>query len=267
MRKVNGLPGYAELNRSWRLAATAICFVTFGVGGLIVAAVVFPVISLVSGTNAVRQHRTRAVVGITFRAFLWLMRVLGVANFDIEAGAREKLSSEHGTVVVANHPTLIDVIFLLGYVDQSNCVVKAALWKNPFLGLGVRSAGYIPNSDLETLMLECERTLRAGECLIVFPEATRTVPGQPIRLQRGAASIAVRAGAPVRIVHFKCEPPTLSKSDPWYRIPKTKPCYSMKVGGSLHARDFGREGEPYGVAARRLTRALHDELSRDVFAG
>ena len=40
----------------------------------------------------------------------------------------------------------------------------------------------------------------------------------------------------------------------------------MKVGVSLRARDFSRHGEHCGVAARRLTDAIRDELAKDVFS-
>src|SRR5690606_13465112 len=101
----------------------------------------------------------------------------------------------------------------------------------------------------------------------VFPEATRTVPGQPIRLQRGAATIAVRTGAPMRVVHFSCEPRLLAKGDPWYRVPERPPCFTIRVGGSVRARDVLEIGGGRGVAVRRLTRILQQELSKETLAG
>ncbi len=255
------------LDRGWRLAGTAVLFAVFGIGGMAAGLTAFPAIALLSRDPKIRTRRARAFVRSTFRSFLWLMKTLRVARFDIEAGAAGVAGAERGTVVVANHPTLLDVVILLAHIDQANCVVKAALWRNPFLCWGVRAASYVPNDDLETLMGSCERALRDGQTLIVFPEATRTVPGRPIRLQRGAAAIALRANAHLRIVHLGCEPPTLSKNVPWYRIPARQPCFSMRIGGNVRARDYVRPGEHLGVATRRLTRFLQAELSRDVFAG
>ena len=103
--------------------------------------------------------------------------------------------------------------------------------------------------------------------LIVFPEATRSVPGEPMRLQRGAAQIALEADAALEIVHFSCKPVFLSKRDPWYRVPPVRPCLAARVGASLRARDFQRSGETRSVAARHLTLALEHELSRGIHLG
>jgi 1-acyl-sn-glycerol-3-phosphate acyltransferase len=252
------------LNRSWRLIATAFLFAIFGVGGLIVGVTAFPAIFVFSRDRVVTRRKARAVIGASFRAFLWLMKSLGVARFDVDPATWQRLSEVRRAIVVANHPTLIDVVFLIAYIDQVNCVVKSALWSNPFLRWGVQAAGYIRNDNLESMIAACKAALTAGERLIVFPEATRSVPGQPMRLQRGAASIALRADATLELVHIRCEPLILSKRKPWYSIPRKQPCITVRQGVSLSARDFQRLGEPVGVAARHLTAVLKAELSKDI---
>lgn len=240
-------------------------FTVFAAGGLVVGVTAFPLIALVSRDEKVRTRRARAMVQRSFAAFLGLMKATRVARFAIEPGAARQLSDEHGTIIVANHPTLLDVVMLLAHTEQANCVVKAQLWRNPFLRWGVRAANYIPNDDLDTLMSLCERALGKGEVLIVFPEATRTLPGRPIVLQRGAAQIALRAQASLRIVHIKCDPPTLSKGEPWYRVPASQPCFSLKVNGTLKARDYLQRGSNLSLAARHLTQDLQVKLSEDPF--
>jgi 1-acyl-sn-glycerol-3-phosphate acyltransferase len=252
------------MGRSWRLVATAASFVVFGAGGLIVNGLILSAIAVVCRDSMRRQRSARACIASSFRLFLGFMRFLRLVKFDIDVEAMKNLADERGTIVVANHPTLIDVVVLLAYVDQATCVVKEAVWRNPLLSWGVRIAGYIPNSDPQALIAACERSLQRNETLIIFPEATRTVPGTPLRLQRGAANIALRTNTALRLVHFKCEPTLLPKGDPWYRIPEQQPCFAMRVGGSVRARDFLRDGENISVAARRLTRALQEEFSKEI---
>src|SRR3546814_3505509 len=51
------------------------------------------------------------------------------------------------------------------------------------------------SSDLPNVLIAaCVKTLQDGRRLVVFPEGTRTVPGLPMKLKRGAASIIVRSG-------------------------------------------------------------------------
>ncbi len=251
------------MGRSWRLLATAASFAVFGVGALVATALCIT-ITVASRDAAARQRRTRACIRSSFWFFLRFTALLRVVKIDIDEDTLKTLAAERGTVVVANHPTYIDALVLLAHIDQANCVVKQALWRNPLLSWGLRAARYIPNDDPIELLRACDLALQRGETLIVFPEATRTVPGEPLRLQRGAANIALRSAAHIRLVHFRCEPRFLAKGDPWYRVPDRRPCLAMRVGGSLRARDYLENEKNMNVAARRLTRLLQRELSKEI---
>jgi len=239
-----------------RLIGTAISFMVYGIGGIILAIVVFPLIAVFSKDKETRLRRVRSILSRSYRNFLWLMHTVGVARFEVDPQCGEKLSRPGGLIVVANHPTLIDVIQILAEIEHGNCIVKKALWNNPFLGGVVRAANYIPNADSEELLLRCAEVLRRGEKLVIFPEATRTVPGQPMKLHRGAAHVALMSGVPIQPVHLSCDPPTLSKAEHWYHIPPRRPYFKMTVGDTLRTGDFLVEGESRSLASRRLTRVL-----------
>lgn len=251
------------MERSWRVAATAASFAAFGIGAVLASAVLFPLLALVAPDGARRCRWARTFNRVSFRGLLRFIALVGMARFDVDREGIAALGAGGG-VVVANHPTFLDVVVLLACIDQANCVVKHSLWRNPFLALPLRLAGYIPNRDSEQLLRDCADALERKETLIVFPEATRSEPGQPLRLQRGAANIALTADTWLKIVHFKCEPVVLARGVPWYRVPERLPCLAARVGASVRARDFSRAGEPRSVAARRLTQALQRELSKGV---
>lgn len=250
------------MERSWRVVATAASFAVFGIGAVLATALTFPVLALVAPDRARRCRWARAFNRVSFRGLLHFIALSGMARFDVDGEGIAKLGG--GGMVVANHPTFLDVVVLLAYIEQANCVIKSSLWRNPFLAIAVRAAGYIPNRDPEQLLRDCAAALERNETLIVFPEATRTLPGQPLRLQRGAANIALAADACLKIVHFTCAPVVLARGVPWYRVPESKPCLAARVGASVRARDFLPAGEFRSVAARHLTQALQRELSTGV---
>ena len=254
------------INRAWRFVGTGLSFVVFGVGGLILAVVVFPTISLTSRDEKTRTRRARAMVSRSFRSFLWMMHGLGIFDFDVDPKCSESFSSSSGLIVAANHPTLIDVVQLLAKVEYGNCIVKQALWRNPFLGGVVRATNYISNDDSEELLDHCVESLRNGETLVIFPEATRTVPGQPMRLRRGAARIALAAAVPMQMVHISCKPSTLTKAEHWFEIPPRRPCLKMRVGDRLDIGEFARNGEEPSMAARRLTDLMHKKFTDDIIS-
>jgi len=63
---------------------------------------------------------------------------------DLEVLGAEKLKDGAGRLVVANHPSLLDVVLLMALVRRAQCVVKKELWESRYLGRLVRDAGYIP---------------------------------------------------------------------------------------------------------------------------
>lgn len=240
------------INYYWRLVATGACFAVFGLGGLGLRVLVFPVLGLIPG--GWRSTRIRWAIHKSFAAFLWLMEAAGVMRMEV-FGA-EKLRNCPGALVLANHPTLIDVVALVSLMPAASCVVKQALWMNPFLGGVVRAAGYISNSDSDSLINDCGNDLKLGQSLVIFPEGTRTKPGAPLRFQRGAAYIVLRSEARVVPVLIDCNPGTLTKSEKWYQIPPRRFHLRLRVLDPVDAKRWVEPSETQTVAARKLTRLL-----------
>ncbi len=234
-----------------RLPATGLCFLVFGVAAVSLGAIWLPFVFVASGGGARARRRSRAAVAAGLRFFLGFARLMGVLRYSLHN--MEKLGMP-GQVIVANHPTLIDMAFLLGFVPQVNCIVKSTLFANLVTGGAVISADYIRNSPTPAMIHDAEQALRAGEALVIFPEGTRTVPGSPVLFQRGAANIALRAATRLTPVFISCEPPTLSKHQPWYRIPARRPHFSIRVGQCIDVAGF--RTAPLPAASRTLNAVL-----------
>ena len=163
-----------------------------------------------------------------------------------------------GQLIVANHPSLIDVVFLLAFTRGANCVVKQALWRNPLTRSAVTLAEFITNHPTAAMIETSAAALRSGETLIMFPEGTRTTPGKTPVFHRGAANVALRAARIVTPVYIRCEPTTLTKAEPWYRIPLRRPRFSLIVGEDLDLE--GYRGRPLPLASRQFNDALHAQF-------
>src|SRR5688572_17047810 len=109
----------------WRLVATGLSFAIFGVGGLVMGAIILPLQRLLPGGIEARRSRARRAVQAGMRAFVGVMRTLGVLTY--EARGIERLG-QPAQLIVANHPSLIDVVFLIAFAPRATCVVKEALW-------------------------------------------------------------------------------------------------------------------------------------------
>ena len=249
----------STLNRLWRIAMTGFCFALFGLGGLLLSVVWFNILLVFVWDNARRRRIARRSIAASFRLFLTVTRVLGVLDYQMKGV--DILRQERGCLVVANHPTLIDYVLLASVMPETDCLVKSALLKNPFLSGVVRAADYLVNSQVDALLSASQQRLAQGDTILIFPEGTRTRPGETMTLQRGAANIAVRCGSDIRVVTIHCSQRMLDKESKWYQVPPTKPLFTVEVRERVKIDHFydANLQEP-ALAARQLNRHLLRQL-------
>jgi 1-acyl-sn-glycerol-3-phosphate acyltransferase len=228
----------------WRLIATAISFTTFGLGGLALR-LLFPILHLLPGDKHTKAKRARKIVHLSFRFFIAQMKFFGIYTY--ETHGLEKL--QPGQLIIANHPTLIDVVFLISFIENANCIVKYSLFNNPFTRGPVNNAAYIPNIEGNQLVNDCVASLKSGDSLIIFPEGTRTPINQAPKLQRGAANIALAAGITPTMITIDCSSSFLSKGVKWYDIPLDRPhlIFALTELGDISDLSFDPK------SARKLT--------------
>lgn len=236
----------------WRLFATGASFVFFGIGGLVLCVLVLPLLAILPGGALARRRRARAVISRAFYLHMQFMYRTRVLDFRIDGADR---LGRPGQLIIANHPSLIDVIFLIAQIRDTNCVVKASLWNNPCMRGAVSAAQYISNNGSPEMLEQAAEVLREGQSLVVFPEGTRTTPGQPPRFHRGAAAIALRGARVITPVFISVTPTTLTKAEPWYRIPDRRVVVALRIGDDIDPSSFG--DAPLPIASRRLNRHLH----------
>lgn len=245
----------SSIQRFWRVLGTGLGFLPVGIGGVLI----FPVLNLMVREPKRRRTIARDLVQLTFRCIVRSMCALGV--FQYETKGLERLE-RRGQLILANHPTLIDIVFLLAFVQQADCIVKARLWRNLFTRATVRAAGYIANNEDSVQVLEdCIASIRDGGNLIVFPEGTRTPADGGITLKRGAANIALRTPCNITPVRIRCTPPMLVKGEKWWRLPAYRSHFHFDVMEDIDIQPFLANSFGKALAARQLTGYLHKFFS------
>jgi 1-acyl-sn-glycerol-3-phosphate acyltransferase len=147
-------------------------------------------------------------------------------------------------MLVANHPGLLDALYLLARVPHGFCIFKRAIRRNPVLGAAAARAGYIGNDSGIGLVRNATKKIGAGSTLIVFPEGTRTPAGATIGpLRPGFASIARRAGARVQLVRIASDGELLGKGSVWWRVPRLPARVVVQIGPSLDPHAVGSAAE------------------------
>lgn len=247
------------INRAWRIVATGFCFSVFGLGGIVLGVVVCPVAMLFVRGAARQQQLSQTIIHFCFRGFVGLMNWVGVISYEVHGAER---LNRRGLLILANHPSLIDVVFLISFVRHADCIVKAALASNPFTRGPIRAAGFITNGDGAGLLEDCVRSLKDGNNLIIFPEGTRTPLQGANRLQRGAAHVAVRGRIDITPVHIHSSLPMLTKGTPWWKVPVRKPHFTIEVRPDIAVQEFCDSAASETLAARHVTEHLSVQLFR-----
>lgn len=241
-----------RFERAARGLLTGLCFAVFGLGELVLAFGVFPLLMLLVRDEARRGRLAKAVVHHTFRAFVLLMRL---TILDIEAKHLERLDRP-GLLVLANHPSLIDIVFLISFIRQADCIVKGALLSNPFTRYAILAGGFIQNAGGEALVEACGRSIASGNALIIFPEGTRSEPDGLRELQRGAAHIAVRNRRDITPVVIRARDHNLGRHSRWWKAPKKRMRFEIEVGEDIRIEPFLERQPEAPAAARDLTAYL-----------
>jgi len=252
----------ARLDHAWRLVATALAFAAFGLCGLLFSVVAFAL----AGVWPHRASRERAVTYVIHRFFGALVAALqraGVMELAVAGG--DALRAGRPAIVVANHPTYLDVVVLLALTPSACCVVKRAHWRNPCLWGIVRAAGYVSNADPVGFVQDCARRLANGYTLIIFPEGTRSPPNRLHAFSRGFAHTALEAGAPIVPVLLHCDPPTLTRQMRWYHVPARRFRLTVNVLDALGVERLAPRTAAPALAARSVASAVEAHITQHLF--
>ena len=249
-KKLTSTSFFTKVNYAWRIFATALGFILFGLGGIILSLVIFPLITLSVHDKQKCHTLAQKVIQKSFRIFIGMLSFSNALSYRFEN--MEVLNDDQGTIIVANHPSLLDVVFIASCMPRCDCIVKQALFNNFFLKGVVKTAGYIPNTEPESLLNACQQKLQQSGMLLIFPEGTRTKPGQPITLQRGVANIALRTQSDIRLVSICCNYPILSKQQKWYQSSLQKPEFVISAHQKLNIEDFIHQHDTLAKDARLL---------------
>lgn len=249
----------AKCKYYWRWLATFFSFILFGIGGILTSSILVPIFYLFSRDRLQREYRGQKLIHYSFRTFIWVMRFLGVLTYQVSGV--EKLKKAR--LILANHPSLLDTVFLIAFVPNACCIIKGDLIQNPFMRGAVKLAGYIVNNEVtDEIINATAEAFEKDYTLIIFPEGTRTTSNCSIQLKRGAANIAIRTGVDITPVIIKCTPTTLTKEDPWYFIPDQCMHFQIKVNDKIDVSQY-LDAEHLSKAARELTKDLSTYFNKE----
>ena len=196
-----------------------------------------------------KQLRARDIISRHGARYLDRLTRMGCIRREYEEF--EESSTWQGSLICANHPSILDALLLFQKFPQAACVVGASPWKHPLLSIPAREAGYIPSLPALRMIKESRRVVARGGNMIVFPEGTRTGGGALGPFHDGFALAAIKSGATVRTLFIECTSRFLGKAFSFRALLEMPICFRISTGAVFHpgpgenARDFSKTLERY----------------------
>jgi 1-acyl-sn-glycerol-3-phosphate acyltransferase len=237
----------------WRVFGKWISFFVFGLFMGIIGTPVFAIMRIFLRPKKKFNKYARRFVSFSMRCFIAFMHFIGIVNFETEN--REPFRRLSSKIIVANHPSLLDVVMILSLVPNADCIVNAYLRRNILTGV-VLQLYILSSQKFDELLETCFASLEQGNCIIIFPEGSRTPRSGKISVKKGAARVAIASGCNVIPVHIGgTDKYGLGKKDPWTAFnTRERYVYRISMGTEIPVDRYKEMSKP--AAVRALTRDI-----------
>jgi len=193
----------------------------------IIASPAFWILHTIAGRRVPARVGQKLVRGL-FRIYVSGVNALGMLRVGVRGF--ETLREMRGTVIVSNHPALLDAFLLVAHLPPTACVMRADLLRNPAMCGSALLAGYVTNDSGPAFVRQGIERIRSGGNLLVFPEGTRTLNRPLNRFKHGFAMVATHAQAAVQTVVIEYHGTHLSKGVSLFKPAAIPMHFTLRTG-------------------------------------
>ncbi|MDR1901059.1 MAG: 1-acyl-sn-glycerol-3-phosphate acyltransferase [Treponema sp.] len=186
----------------------------------------------------------------------WALLIIKCSGCTLTVSGRENIPQKGGVCFVSNHVGIFDIILALGLIGRPfGFIAKKELAFIPFLNIWIWLLGGLfidrikIRKAVKTINSGVQR-LKAGGCMLIFPEGTRSKGSGLNPFKPGSLKLATQAGAPIIPVAIAGSYDAFEKN---YRV------QSVPVQVT-----FGKPIDTAGLSAeyrKQIGERIHDEIA------
>jgi 1-acyl-sn-glycerol-3-phosphate acyltransferase len=133
---------------------------------------------------------------------IWAKKFLALSFIRVQYVGLENFEGLGPCVLVANHPSLLDVPVLYGIPARGSILAAKQLFYNPFLSIQLRTGQHLPlggrgaRDTIKSIRIAIRLIAETGRAVLIFPEEAH-LDAKLHPFEQGAAFIAIVAGVPI----------------------------------------------------------------------
>ena len=181
------------------------------------------------------------------------MIMLGLFKLEIK-----KLSKIENKIIVATHPSFIDIVILIALIPHSTCFVKKELAHNPILKNLVNSIFITNEVDLDELKSKSKEMLDMGFNVIIFPSGIRHRRNEFPKIKKGASLVALNSNTNIVPIKFFTDYDFMFINQPFYEVGENRVTFEVEQMPEINVQDFISDSEI--VSKKKITQQIEKSL-------
>ena len=232
--------------RKIRSAMVFISFFVFGCGAVLLNFFVFPFIKN-------NKFLCSDIIHYAWKFFVNFMITLGLFKIEIK-----KLSKIENKIIVATHPSFIDIVILIALIPRSTCFVKKELAHKPILKNLVNSIFITNEVDLDELKSKSKEMLDMGFNVIIFPSGIRHRRNEFPKIKKGASLVALNSNKNIVPIKFFTDYDFMFINQPFYEVGENRVTFEAEQMPEINIQDFISDSEI--ISKKKITQQIEKSL-------
>ncbi len=212
-------------------------FLLFGAGAGVLSLIIFPLSKFFVKKENLKKHYSRLIFK-TWKFAIFLYEKTGILSIEVDKNTREIMKNIRGKVIVASHPSLLDIVILVSLIPNSICVAKTSLSKNILLSGIIRELYIINSVEPEKFKNDAKNALLEGFNLIIFPTGKRTKPNEELKIHKGAALAALHSGCDILPVRIETDKPFLGINQSILDVHDSRVNFKIEIRDEIKIEDY-----------------------------
>lgn len=169
----------------------------------------------------------------------------------------------HGSIIVCNHMSMLDPIYVLAVNPHILCVMGEKVWRNPIVHSLFKLAGFMSiQQPMDVLKEKIGKAVADGYNVMIFPEGVRT-DNRIMRFHKGAFHIAQEIGADILPMYIHGSGHVMPKGSG----PSARGQITIEVGKRIPASEVNSYGTNNGAVTKHFHQLYlehYEQMRREI---